>query len=140
MLYVIPLTILPWIVFNIVAFAFGYDVWDRQVFSLTMISGQPWAFFIRDLMVIFGLACLFFEVLRSTSSNARVITNHILSTVVLILFLIEFIVVGRAAHSVFFILMILSLFDVMSGFTITIKTSQRTMSYTSTEEHHRGPQ
>src|SRR5437773_523133 len=119
MLYVVPLTILPWLVFNIVAFAFGYDVWDRQIFSVTMISGQPWAFLVHDLMVIFGLACLFFEVLRSTGSGARIITNHILSTVVLIIFLVEFIVVRLAAHSVFFILMIMALFDVMSGFTIT---------------------
>ena len=132
MVSVIPLTILPWIVFNVVAFILGYDIWARDIFTVTMISGQPWAFSIGDLITIFGLGCLFFEVLRSTSSNSRIITNHILSTVVLILFLIEFIVVRLAAHSVFFILMIMALFDVMAGFTITIKTAQRDVNYTRT--------
>ena len=134
MLTVIPLTILPWIIFNIVAFTLGYDVWDRPIFSVTMISGQPWVFQIRDLMIIFGLACLFFEVLRSTSSGQRIITNHILSTVVLIVYVIEFIVVRVAAHSVFFILMVIAVFDVMSGFTITVKTAQRTVDYHRTAD------
>ena|SRR5690349_18515769 len=132
MLNVIPLTILPWIAFNVVAFILGYDVWARDLFTVTMISGQPWAFSIGDLMIIFGLGCLFFEVLRSTGSGSRIITNHILSTVVLILFLIEFIVVRLAAHSVFLILMAMALFDVMAGFTITIKTAQRDVNYTRT--------
>jgi hypothetical protein len=130
MLYAIPLTILPWIAFNVIAFVLGYDVWDRQLFGVTMISGQPWAFFVRDLMILFGLACLFFEVLRSAGSGARMITNHILSTVVLILFLVEFIVVRLAAHSVFFVLMVIALFDVIAGFTIAIKTAQRGVTYT----------
>ena len=89
-----------------------------------------------DLMILAGLGCLFFEVLRSTSSNSRIITNHILSTVVLILFLIEFIVVPFAAKSVFFILMAMALFDVMAGFTITIKSAQRDISYNRTTEPH----
>jgi hypothetical protein len=135
MVSVIPLTILPWIVFNVVAFILGYDVWARDIFTVTMISGQAWAFSIGDLITIFGLGCLFFEVLRSTSSNSRIITNHILSTVVLILFLIEFIVVRLAAHSVFFILMIMALFDVMAGFTITIKTAQRDVNYNRTTDN-----
>ena len=97
MLYAIPLTILPWIAFNVVAFVLGYDVWDRQLFSVTMISGQPWAFFVRDLMI---------------------------------LFLVEFIVVRLAAHSVFFVLMVIALFDVIAGFTIAIKTAQRGVTYT----------
>src|SRR5437660_11893278 len=118
MLNVIPLTILPWIAFNVIAFALGYDVWDRPLFSLPVISGQSWTLFVRDVMILFGLACLFFEVLRSTSAGSRMITNHIISTIVLILYLVEFIVVRLAAHSVFFVLMAIALFDVIAGFTI----------------------
>jgi hypothetical protein len=130
MLNSIPLPILPLIVFNIVAIVFGYDVWDRQLFSVTMISGQVWAVFVRDLMILFGLICLFFETLRSARAGIRMITNHILSTVVLVLFLVEFIVVRFAAHSVFFILMAVSIFDVIAGFTIAISTAQRSVTYT----------
>jgi hypothetical protein len=137
MIYAIPLTILPWIAYNVVAFVLGYDVWDRQLFSVTMISGQVWAFFVRDLMVLFGLVCLFFEVLRSANAGIRMITNHILSTIVFILFLVEFIVVRLAAHSIFFILMVIALFDVIAGFTIAIRTAQRSVTYTHDAEGER---
>ncbi len=129
MLYAIPLTIMPWIAYNLVAFIFGYDAWDRQLAGVTMISGQVWSFYVRDLMILFGLLCLFFEVLRSARVGVRMITNHILSTVVLLLFVVEFILVPRAAHSVFFILMAIALFDVIAGFTIAISTAQRSVTY-----------
>ena len=41
--------------------------------------------------------------------------------------------VGYAAHSVFFLLMILALFDVVAGFTITIKTASRDVTYSRGE-------
>jgi hypothetical protein len=134
MLFIIPLTVIPLIVYNLIAFIWGYGVWDSQLISLTMMSGQPWVFKLGDLMIIFGIGCLFFEVLKSTSSSSRAITNHTLSTVVFIIYLIEFIVVGIAAHSVFFILMIFALFDVVAGFTITIKAATRDVSYNRTPE------
>ncbi len=129
MIYIIPLMVIPLVVFNIVALIWGHDVWATQLISLTMVSGQPWTFSLGDLMILVGVGCLFFEILKSTGSSSRIITNHILSTVIFIVFLIEFIVVGFAAHSVFFILMVLALFDVVAGFTITIKTAQRDVTY-----------
>ena len=38
--------------------------------------------------------------------------------------------VRLAAHSVFFVLMVIALFDVIAGFTIAIKTAQRGVTYT----------
>jgi len=81
-----------------------------------------------DLMALFGIACLFGEVLTSTNTGARAIYNHILSMLVFIIYLVEFIVVAFAAKSVFFILMILALFDVLAGFTISIKAARRDLS------------
>ncbi len=133
MIYIIPLMVIPLVVFNIIGFIWGHDVWASQLISMTMVSGQQWTFSLGDLMIILGIGALFFEVLKSTGSTSRIITNHILSTVVFIVFLVEFIVVGIAAHSVFFILMVLALFDVVAGFTITIKTASRDISYNRTD-------
>ncbi len=127
-IFIIPFTVIPWIVFNIVGVTSGADVWNGGIFDLPMVSGQTWAFTWRDLMVVFGVACLFGEVLKSTNTGARAIVNHILSTLVFIAYLIEFIVVGFAAQSVFFILTILALFDVLAGFTISIKAARRDLA------------
>ena len=127
-IFVIPLTVVPWIVFNIVGATSGIDVWNGVIFDLPMISGQVWQLTGRDLMVVFGVVCLFGEVLKSTNTSSRAIVNHIVSTLVFIAYLIEFIVVGFAAQSVFFILTILALFDVLAGLTISIKAARRDLA------------
>jgi hypothetical protein len=127
-IFVIPLTVVPWIVFNIVGATGGVDVWNGVIFDLPMVSGQAWQANWSDLMVVFGIACLFGEVLKSTNTSSRAIVNHIVSMLVFIAYLIEFIVVGFAAQSVFFILTILALFDVLAGLTISIKAARRDLS------------
>jgi len=133
MFYIIPLMVIPLIIFNVIALIWGHDVWSVELLGLTMVSGQRWAFSLGDLMTLVGIGCLFFEILKSTGSTTRIITNHIFSTIVFILYLVEFLVVGVAAHSVFFILMILALFDVVAGFTVTIKTASRDVTYSRGE-------
>jgi uncharacterized membrane protein HdeD (DUF308 family) len=126
MIYAFPLTIVPLIAYNVIAFAGGgADPWSGQVFAFTMISGVRWVFTLGDLMIVAGIVCLFFEMLKSTNSTSRAILNHVFSTIVLIVYIVEFIVVGAAAHSVFFILTAIALFDVIAGFTITIRAASR---------------
>jgi hypothetical protein len=127
-LFIIPLTIIPLILYDIVG-SIWTSPWSGEIIGLTMISGARWSFTIGDLFILLGIGCLFFEVLKSTSSPSRTIINHILSTVVFIIYLIEFMVVGIAANSVFFMLLVISLFDVVAGFTITIKTASRDVSF-----------
>ena len=93
-----------------------------------MLSGQSWTMTIGDLMITFGLVILFLEIMKSGRTSSGTITNHILSTVVLIIYIIEFIVVGVAAHSVFFILTLMALFDVIAGFSISIRAASRDIS------------
>ena len=126
--FIVPLTIIPLILYNIFGAFGGKELWDHVLFHPTLISGQIWNFTSGDLMVLIGIVCLFGEVLKSTVSSSREIINHLLSTVVFIVYLLEFIIIGFAAHSVFFILMVISLFDVTAGFSITIKSARRDLS------------
>jgi hypothetical protein len=128
MLQALPLTLVPLIVFNAVAFAFGggtVSPWAGETIGITMISGARWVLTVGDLLIVLGILCLFFEVLKATNSTTHSITNHVLSTIVLITYIVEFIVVRQAADSVFFILLVIALFDVIAGFSITIRTASR---------------
>lgn len=127
-IFIIPFTILPWIAFNIVGLFHGGGPWNGVIFDLNMMSQHVWEFTSRDLLVVFGIICLFGEVLKSTNTSSRAIVNHILSMLVFIAYLIEFLVVGFAAESVFFILGILALFDVLAGLAISIKAARRDLS------------
>ena len=61
---------------------------------------------------------------RSASSRSSVI-EHMVSTALFVVFLIEFLLAGAAASSVFFLLMIMALVDVVAGFTISITGAGR---------------
>jgi hypothetical protein len=90
-----------------------------------MMSGAVWLLSVGDLFIILGLIFLFVEVFKSTRTSQAAILDHILSTLVFIIFLVEFIVVKGAGSSMFLILCLMSLFDVIAGFTITITTARR---------------
>jgi hypothetical protein len=55
----------------------------------------------------------------------RGLMDHILSMVLFIVMLVEFLLVARAGTSTFFILMVICLVDVLAGFIITARTAQR---------------
>ncbi|MEO8667817.1 MAG: hypothetical protein ABI399_04820 [Bauldia sp.] len=135
MLQALPLTVFPLIVFNVVAFALSGgsgDPFAAETFGLTVISGARWVMTLGDLMILLGIVCLFFEVLRATNSASRSIANHVLSTIVLIVYIVEFIVVRQAADSVFFILTVIALFDVIAGFSISIRAASRDVTVART--------
>ena len=126
--FIPPLLIIPLVIYNIVALLFmggNPDGWNAHVFSIGMVSGQTWALTAGDLLLVLGLGCLFFEMLKSTNSGRSSVVEHMLSTLVFIVFLVEFLLVGAAASSVFFLLMMMSIFDVVGGFTVSITSAGR---------------
>lgn len=128
----IPLLIIPFILYNLGLFGlFGAapDPWAQQIFSLPMMSGGVWSMTLGDLMVLIGLAILFVEIMKSTrTANASVI-DHLLSTLVFVAFLVEFLLVKGAAHSVFFTLMLIALVDVLAGFSVSIRAANRDVTF-----------
>lgn len=127
--FVPPLLILPLIIYNIIAFVFmgGTPVgWGSNVLmTIPMVSGIDWQLTAGDLMLGFGLICLFVEVLKATNTGRASVIEHMLSTLVFVVFLVEFLLVGACASSVFFILMLMALFDVVAGFTVSITSAGR---------------
>lgn len=126
--FIPPLLVIPLLIYNVVAFVFmggSPTGWATQIFSVPMVSGAPWSLTAGDLMVVLGLGCLFFEVLKSTNTGRNSVVEHMLSTLVFVIFLVEFLLVGAAASSVFFLLMMMSIFDVVAGFTVSITSAGR---------------
>ena len=126
--FIPPLLVIPFLVYNLVAFAVmgGSPAgWSGTALSITMVSGQLWVLTWGDIVLVLGLVCLFVEVVKSTQTGRNSVIEHMLSTLLLVVFLVEFILVGAAASSVFFLLMIMSVVDVVAGFTISITGAGR---------------
>jgi hypothetical protein len=123
----IPLLLIPFLLFNLgLSGVLGADdVFIRSLFSVEMMSGGTWTMQWGDLLVLIALLILFVEIMKSTRSGSASIIDHLLSTVVFVAFLVEFLMVAGAATSLFFTLMIIALIDVLAGFSVSIRTAGR---------------
>ena len=147
MLNTFPLLAIPVVVYNIVAWGgqmFGgvqdfYERLNSIVLSVPMVGQIPvtdadgvvalervqWVLTAGDLILVLALVLLFMELLKSTSSGSHAIINHALSLIVFIVCLIEFLLFAPFATSVFFLIMIMALLDVLAGFIVTVVTARR---------------
>ena len=125
-----PLMAIALIIYNGIVFGLGGDAlrWQSEMFNINMVSGAPWQFQLGHLMLTIGLVLLFVEILKATRVGSLSILDHLLSTVVLIIFLVEFLLVPAASTSVFFLLMLMTLIDVMAGFSVSIRSATRDVS------------
>lgn len=124
MLGTLPLMALVIIAYNIIVYLTGFTM-DSQITTITLISGAIWTVTIGDAILFFGFILLFLELINSTKTGASTIVNHALSMLVLLIALVEFIVLPQFGTSTFFMLVLLALFDVIAGFTVTITAARR---------------
>lgn len=130
MLVNFPLLIVPVIVYNVMAFsgaglADPQALWAQPVVGIDMVSGINWTLTMGDMILIAALALLFIEVLKATRTGNSSIIDHMLSTAVFVGCLVEFLLVAQAATSTFFLLMAMALFDVIAGFSVSIRAARR---------------
>lgn len=129
MLGAVPLLILPFILYNLGLVGLfgeaGPDPWAAEIFSVAMMSGGVWSMNLGDLLIVLAIALLFLEVVKSTRTSNASVVDHLLSTFVFVAFLVEFLLVRGAAHSVFFTLMAIAFIDVLAGFSVSLRAAGR---------------
>ena len=127
MLSKIPLLVIPLILFNLGLFGLigGDDPFARSLFTVEMMSGGTWTMTIGDVIVLVALLVLFVEIMKSTITGMASIIDHLLSTVVFVVYLVEFLLVAGASTSLFFTLMVIALIDVLAGFSVSIRSAGR---------------
>jgi len=123
---------IPLLVFAVAAYtvlALVAPGWLEAVqFDLPLLSATL-PFRGGDLLLVVSLFLLGIEISRSTSSSSATILNHVLSLVVFITALIEFIAIRQMANMTFFLILLMTLIDVIAGFTVTISAARRNVSY-----------
>lgn len=124
---IVPLLFLPVTIYSLLALWGGEAAKQLQagLFGLPMISGGKWVFSLGDLVLFVGLACLFVEIVKSASSKTGAMVNHALSMMLLVFCLIAFLLFPGFSTSVFFLLMIMALLDVLAGPVISIVAARR---------------
>ncbi len=121
----IPMFGYLFVLINIFVLIGKSEIMSRLIFKLKLISGATWYMTIGDLFIIAGLTCLTIQVFKATRTSQAQVVDLIISTLIFVLFMIEFIVVRGAGTSTFFILCLMSLMAVIAGFSITISSARR---------------
>lgn len=78
-----------------------------------------------DLIVIFAIVFLFVEIVKATSTASAGIVNHILSMVLFVACLLQFLIFASFATGTFFIITSIVLLDALAGMVVTIISARR---------------
>lgn len=95
------------------------------IYSLALPSKAVWQIQIADIFIIIGIITLYFEMFKATKTSAISAIEHATSMFIFVIFLLEFILVEGAGTSTFAALTVMSLVDVLAGFTVTIGAARR---------------
>ena len=120
----IPLLALVVIGYNLLAFSAG-DLLNKPLWQMGLMSGARWAFSINDMLLSLAVLLLYIELFKATRTSAASIIDHLLSLVIFIVCLGEFFMIKQFGNSLFLIITLITLLDVVAGFTITISTARR---------------
>jgi hypothetical protein len=120
-----PLLLIPFAIYNIVAFLSPGLNWAAPVTTVHMMSGQDWILSWQDIFLAFSILLLWVEIVKSTRTGVRTIVDHVMAMALFVAMLVEFLLVQRAGTSTFFLLMIISLVDVLAGFIVSVRGAQR---------------
>ena len=102
--------------------------------ALALTDGSTqvfWAVTTGDVLLMVSLVLLFAELLKSTGIQTSSIVNHALSLIVFVLGLVQFLLFPAFATSVFFLITLMALLDVLAGFIVTISAARRDVSLVS---------
>jgi hypothetical protein len=126
------LRVLPFLGLAVVVYIVGVVLLNvplsRVLLSLPLPSGATLSFTFGDLVLLLGLILFFVELLISTRPTQGALLNHALSMGLFIACGLLFLLVAACGTSVFFLLTILTLIDVISGYSISIITARRDLT------------
>jgi hypothetical protein len=102
-----------------------------------MMSGATWTLTVGELLLALSLLILFIELVKASRISTRSLIDHLLSTLLFIGMLVEFLLVKQAATATFFLLLVISFVDAIGGYTITMRAAQRNVLVDQVETVHR---
>ncbi|MDO8878907.1 MAG: hypothetical protein Q7V40_22755 [Pseudolabrys sp.] len=130
-----PLLLVPFAIYNIVAFLMPGVSWTATLTSVHMMSGGDWTMSAGDMLIVLAIILLFAEMMKSTRIGVRSVVDHGLSLLLFLAMIVEFLLVPQAASSTYFLLLVIALVDVLGGFAVTLRTSQRDLTVEGTLPH-----
>ena len=121
---VIPTLIIAVGLYNALAFLMPGSL-IAPLLTLPLLSGQALAVNAGELILCLAVLLLFVEIVKATRTGGATAIDHALSLLLFVGCLIEFLAVPQTGTAVFMIITLMTLLDVIAGFTISLSTARR---------------
>jgi hypothetical protein len=128
-----PLLLVPFAIYNIVAFLMPGVTWTGVITTVHMVSGADWTMSAGDMLIALAVLLMCGEVLKATRIGVRTVVDHALSLILFLGMLVEFLLVKQAATATFFLLLVVGFIDVLGGFAVTLRSAQRDLTVEGVE-------
>ncbi|MEX2616568.1 MAG: hypothetical protein WD767_10765 [Alphaproteobacteria bacterium] len=124
----IPLLFIVVAIWNVLVFMTGTPL-NAMALSFGLPSNTVLTITTGEALVGLGLILLYFEILKSTRTTGASIADHALSMALFVAALLELILVPAMGTGSFALIVLLTLVDVIAGFTVTISTARRDIGF-----------
>jgi hypothetical protein len=111
----VPLLVVPFAIYNIVAFLMPGVSWTTPFASVPLRSGADWAIAPGEILVAFAILILLVEFVKLTRLGVRNWVDHGLSLLLFGGMTAEFILVQAVVSPIFFLLLVISFVDFFGG-------------------------
>jgi hypothetical protein len=120
----VPLLMIPFALYNLLVFLIPGFSWNNEIWHVSMISGGEWGITPGDAIVAGSVLIVLIDMLRSARRpGRRTIMDHVLSMILFVGMLIEFMTVKAVVSSTFFLLLVIGFVDVAGGFAVSIRAA-----------------
>jgi hypothetical protein len=113
-----PLLLIPFAIYNIIAFLMPSVSFDVTLARLTLVSGAEWSITLSDVLLTLGILLLLLEVMKSARPGGKYLTDHLLSFLVLGATAAEFVMWQKFGTSTYFLLVLMAMVDFFSGIAL----------------------
>jgi hypothetical protein len=123
-----PLLLIPFAIFNMIAFLTPGVSWTGPIYSvpLPLRSGVAWTATVGDAFLVFTLLMLMCEFIKS-ARQGKSFVEHFLALLLAGGAAAEFWMVREGANSIFFLFVVICFVDLFAGFAASLRRARRTV-------------
>ncbi|HZL61726.1 MAG TPA: hypothetical protein VFC32_05450 [Pseudolabrys sp.] len=120
-----PLLVIPFAIYNIIAFLMPGVSWSAPLTHLQLMSGADWTMSVGDILVTFTVLILIVEVIKFARIGTRSFVDHALALLLLFGMAAEFVWVSQAATATFFLMLVIAFVEAAGGIGVSLRTRAR---------------
>ena len=120
-----PLLVIPFAIYNIIAFLMPGVSWSAPLTHLQLRSGAEWTMSVGDILVAFTALILIVEVIKFARIGTRSFVDHALALLLLFGMAAEFVWVTQAATATFFLMLVIAFVEAAGGIGVSLRTRAR---------------